>query len=191
MSVLFNDGASCYFRLIKLFCSCIVSAGRFSLFFVPEPGAIMDPELIKKVAELAEPVVMQEDLFLVGVEEKGGDVTELWIYVDSANGGVNLDACSRISRELDILLDAYDLITTRYRLNVSSPGLSRPLTDRRQYGKNVDRLIRVRFRDGESYQRLEGTLKRVTEEGIEMLTDQDLRRILFEDILETKVIPQL
>jgi len=151
----------------------------------------MDSELIKKVADLAKPIVEQEDLFLVDVEEKGGNETELWVYVDSQTGGVSLDACSRISRELTFLMDAHDLISSRYRFNVSSPGLSRPLTDVRQYGKNKGRTVRVRFKDGDGYKRIEGVLNDVTEEGIEVALEEGQKAIQFDAILETKVIPQL
>ncbi|MEX0890203.1 MAG: ribosome maturation factor, partial [Balneolaceae bacterium] len=98
---------------------------------------------------------------------------------------------SSISRELGFLLEAHDLIGSRYRLNVSSPGLSRPLTDRRQYGKNSGRTVRVRFKNGDQYERAEGVLVQVQDDGIEVEVGNDRKKIAFDAILETKVIPQL
>lgn len=151
----------------------------------------MDSEHLKTIGELAKPIVEQEGLFVVDVEEKGGNETVLWVYVDSEQEGVQVGACSRISRELGFLLEAHDLIGSRYRLNVSSPGLSRPLTDRRQYGKNSGRTVRVRFKNGDQYERTEGVLVQVQEDGIEVEVENDRKKIAFDAILETKVIPQL
>lgn len=151
----------------------------------------MDSEHLNTIGELAKPIVEQEDLFVVDVEEKGGNETVLWVYVDSEREGVQVEACSRISRELGFLLEAHDLIGSRYRLNVSSPGLSRPLTDRRQYGKNCGRTVRVRFKNGDQYERKEGTLIQVQEDGIEVEVEGARKEIPFDAILETKVIPQL
>src|SRR5690625_4833476 len=102
----------------------------------------MDTEQINIIKHLAEPIVEQEDLYLVDVEEKGADETVLWIYVDSEKQDVSIEACTNISRELGFVLDAHDVIQSGYRLNVSSPGLSRPLTDQRQYKKNKGRTLR-------------------------------------------------
>lgn len=84
-------------------------------------------EVIKAVWELAEPVVLSRGLELVDVEfrrERQGWV--LRIYIDRP-GGVTLGDCVQVSEILSDLLDARDLIHHSYHLEVSSPGLDRPL----------------------------------------------------------------
>lgn len=152
----------------------------------------MPTELIEKLKELAEPLVSQKKLFLVDVEVKYGKETEVWILVDSEEGGVNLDRCSEISRELSLILEEKDLFSTAYRLNVSSPGLSRPLSDRRQYGKNTGRKAKVKYKEGSDYITVEGTLEKGDSDSFRIETEaSEVVSIPFADVVETKIIPNI
>ncbi|HEX7071891.1 MAG TPA: ribosome maturation factor RimP, partial [Rhodothermales bacterium] len=96
---------------------------------------------------------------------------------------------ARVSREVGFLLDADDVIAGRYSLNVSSPGVDRPLTMPRQYPKHVGRALKVRYRtpDGES-RVAEGRLEEVSEEGIAMQIDPSKRIMLrFDDVIDARV----
>ena len=125
----------------------------------------MQPDIIDKIKELASPLAEEKDLFLVDAEVKTGGGTEVWIYLDGENRSVNIDECAEISRELGFLIDAHELLGNTYRLNVSSPGLSRPLTDKRQYPKNVERTFKLRYRDEEEVQKMKGKLVDANDEG--------------------------
>lgn len=153
---------------------------------------MMDAEQINIVKNLAEPIVEQEDLFLVDAEVKGADETVVWVYVDSENKNVSVEACSKISRELGFVLDAHNVIETKYRLNVSSPGLSRSLSDLRQYRKNIGRVARIKFKSPDGYKKLEGKLKEVHNHSVVIEIEDDAdRTILLEEIVETKIIPKI
>lgn len=153
---------------------------------------MMDPEQINIVKNLAEPIVEQEDLFLVDAEIKGADETVVWVYVDSENKNVSVEACSKISRELGFVLDAHNVIETKYRLNVSSPGLSRSLSDLRQYRKNIGRVARIKFKSPDGYKKLEGKLKEVHNHSVVIEIEDDAdRTVLLEEIVETKIIPKI
>jgi len=167
-----------------------VSAERYSLFFVPVIMKIVSNNVTDKISELAESVLGTTDFFLVDVEIKGGDIPEIWVSVDGRDRGVNMDECAEISNELSFLMDAYELFSGRYRINVSSPGLDRPLMDRRQYPKNRGRRVKVKYRqDGKSL-KVEGTLQDVSEEDIVVeLNEQTTVRLSFDDLVETKIIP--
>jgi len=152
----------------------------------------MDAERINIVKNLAEPIVEQEDLFLVDAEVKGADEMVVWVYVDSENKNISVEACSKISRELGFVLDAHNVIETKYRLNVSSPGLSRSLTDLRQYRKNKGRVARIKFKSTDGYEKLEGVLKEVHNDNVVLEIDGESdRTILFSEIVETKIIPKI
>ncbi|MEX0770361.1 MAG: ribosome maturation factor RimP [Balneolaceae bacterium] len=145
---------------------------------------------INIIKKLAEPIVQQEDMFIVDVEIKGGNETVVWIFVDSEHGDVSVDSCTRISSELDFVLDAHEVFSTGYRLNISSPGLSRPLSDRRQYVKNLGRKARVKFKEPEGYRKLEGILSDISGDEIKIEMDKgDHTFIDFNKIVETKIIP--
>lgn len=152
----------------------------------------MQDEAINKIKEIAEPVVAQRDMFLVDVEIKHQKTPEIWLYVDSEKKHVNLDECSEISKEVGHLLDLEELFGGSYRLNVSSPGLSRPLTDRRQYPKNVERQLKIKYRQEGEYKTVKGELKQVDSDRVKLLqTDEKEVDILFDDIVESKVIPKI
>jgi len=169
-----------------------VSAGRFSLFFVLITMFSMLVDPLKRIEEMALPLVEQADMFLVDLEIKQQEMNVVWIYVDSEKGGVNLDECSRISRELSFMIETEELFNSSYRLNVSSPGLSRPLSDKRQYAKNLGRSAKVKFKSAENYEKLEGVLKDVSDDRVTIRTDKgEETSIRFEDLVETKIVPKI
>ena len=95
------------------------------------------------VQRLAEPIAAHLGIEVVEVEfrrEAGGWVLRL--YIDKS-GGVTLDDCSAVSRELSAALDVEDLIDHRYHLEVSSPGATRPLKTDRDFERYRGRRVRV------------------------------------------------
>ena len=101
-------------------------------------------EIIEKVRQLAAPVVVNEGLELVEVELAGslGRPT-LRLYIDKA-GGVTLEDCSSVSRTVSAALDVEDPIQGGYELEVSSPGLDRPLRTPEHFEKYKGEKVRVK-----------------------------------------------
>jgi ribosome maturation factor RimP len=96
----------------------------------------------KIVEEMAGEITNQLDMEVVDVEyKKEGGNWFLRVFIDK-NGGVDLDDCQRVSEELSARLDAEDPIEGHYYLEVSSPGLDRPLKKEEDYirfqGEHVD-----------------------------------------------------
>ena len=150
----------------------------------------MTPDVTETIKELAAPLAEDKELFLVDVELKTGGDTEVWVYLDGEDKAVNIDECAEISRELGFLVDAHELPGDKYRLNVSSPGLSRPLTDRRQYKKNIDRTLKVRFRnEGQEVEKIEGIISSVNEDQVVLSSRGKETTVSFESIIEAKIIP--
>lgn len=167
-----------------------MSAERFSLFFVPVIPKIVQNTVTEKISELAESVLNTTDFFLIDVEIRGGDTPEVWVSIDAEDRGVNMDECADISNELSFLMDAHDIFSGAYRINVSSPGLSRPLVDRRQYPKNVGRKAKFKYKKDDEYQKVEGTLQQVDDEHVIIeLEDKSTITVPFESLVETKIIP--
>lgn len=167
-----------------------MSAERFSLFFVNSFSLTVSNKVTENIAEVAKSVITTTDFFLVSVEIKGGDIPEVWISIDAADRDVNMDECAELSNEISFLMDAHDIFSGQYRMNVSSPGLDKPLTDRRQYGKNEGRKVKVTYsRDGEASE-LEGILQKVTDDSIVVELGDDTKHIVsFDQLRETKIIP--
>ena len=79
------------------------------------------------IADLAEPVLEELGFRLVRVKVSGRDGGTVQIMAERPTGEMTVDDCAMISRRLSPVLDAYDPIPGQYRLEVSSPGIDRPL----------------------------------------------------------------
>ena len=101
-------------------------------------------DVVARVNEIAGPLAVSLGLELVDVEyrqETGRMV--LRIYIDR-DGGVTLDDCAGLSRELTEILDVEDFIRGKYILEVSSPGLNRQLKKAADFERFSGRLIKIR-----------------------------------------------
>ena len=101
-------------------------------------------DVVSRVAELAEPLAASRGLELAEVEYKqeGGRMV-LRLYIDR-DGEVTLDDCAVVSRELTEILDVEDFIPGRYTLEVSSPGINRPLKKPADYLRFTGRLVKIK-----------------------------------------------
>ncbi|MGA9522463.1 MAG: ribosome maturation factor RimP [Myxococcaceae bacterium] len=99
----------------------------------------------EKVRSLAEPLIAAEGLELVDLEyvrEPGGWV--LRIFIDKPGGRVGLDECSTVSHALDPALDVEEIIPQEYSLEVSSPGLNRPLRKPEHFKRVLGQKVKVK-----------------------------------------------
>jgi len=98
----------------------------------------------ERVAAIAEPLLASLGLELVELEYKRfGRSMVLRLFIDRP-GGVTLDDCASVSRELSQVLDVEDFIREFYTLEVSSPGLDRPLKKESDYLRYTGRLVKLR-----------------------------------------------
>ncbi len=96
------------------------------------------------VTSIAQPILESMGLELVDIEfGRVGPDAVLRLFIDK-EGGVMLDDCAGLSRELSMILDVEDVIACNYTLEVSSPGLDRPLKKQADFDRFTGRLIKVR-----------------------------------------------
>lgn len=101
-----------------------------------------DEEIIAKIKELVRPMADEMGLELVDVEYKsGGDF--LRVFVDRPSQGVAMEDCSGLSRRISAELDANDPISHPYNLEVSSPGLDRPLKKAEDFMRYAGQPVKV------------------------------------------------
>ena len=101
-------------------------------------------EILDKVRQIAAPLAAQEGLELIEVEIGGGGGRQtLRLFIDKA-GGVSLDDCTAVSRAVSAALDVEDPIAGGYDLEVSSPGLDRPLRTPEHFQQHAGEKVRVR-----------------------------------------------
>lgn len=121
----------------------------------------MKPVDIKQLSALIEPVVAARGYELVDVEwTRQGPGWVVRVYIDLPGAGVTLEDCARVSRELSPTLDVSDLIHIPYTLEVSSPGLDRPLKKEADFRRFVGKKAKIRTRHavGESRRNFSGVL---------------------------------
>jgi ribosome maturation factor RimP len=99
-------------------------------------------EMKKGVSRLAEQVADRQGVELFDIELLGQGKLLLRVIIDR-EGGVTLDDCERFSRDLEALLDVENHITVSYTLEVSSPGLDRPLRNLNDFKKHTGKLARI------------------------------------------------
>jgi len=106
--------------------------------------ALSKDDICERVSALARPILESMQLELVEVEfKRSGRESVLRMFIDR-EGGVNLDDCADVSRELSMILDVEDFIHCFYNLEVSSPGLDRPIKSLADYQRFTGRLVKIR-----------------------------------------------
>ena len=101
-------------------------------------------DICEQVIGFAQPILDSMKLELVDIEfTRMGRDAVLRLFIDK-DGGVTLDDCADLSRELSAVLDVEEVITDHYTLEVSSPGLDRPLKKLQDYERYAGRLIKIR-----------------------------------------------
>ncbi|BCS81502.1 ribosome maturation factor RimP [Anaerocellum diazotrophicum] len=100
-------------------------------------------KITKKVEELVKPILERYGFDLVDIEfKKEGKNHFLRVYIDKP-GGITIDDCQLVSEELSEKLDIVDPIPFSYYLEVSSPGIDRPLISDRDFIRNRGRVVDV------------------------------------------------
>ena len=147
-----------------------------------------------KIRQLIEPALNTMGYELVGCElQTQGRTKLLRIYMDSEKG-VNLADCALASRQISAILDVEDLIVGHYQLEMSSPGLDRPLMQPEHFKRYIGRSIKVRLRTPreEGRRQYSGTLLQVGDKGIVLTVEEKgVLNIDFSDIEKANLIPQL
>ena len=91
------------------------------------------------------PIANEQEVEIVEVEFKQGKEPALTVYIDK-EGGVDLNACEKFHRAIDLVLDEIDpTFGAPYTLNVSSPGLDRPLKTERDFKKCLNEKVEVKL----------------------------------------------
>jgi ribosome maturation factor RimP len=104
---------------------------------------------VARIWELAAPLAETQGLEIIDIElrREGSRIGRvLRLYLDK-EGGPNMDNLSQVSRELSALLDIHDVVEGAYTLEVSSPGINRPLKRPDHFRPFIGKQVRVRTRD--------------------------------------------
>lgn len=136
-------------------------------------------EIIKKLEDLLTPVLNENQVELVDVtyqKEQGG--WTLCFYLDKP-GGITLDDCQTWSDRLGDLIDQHDVIQQRYVLEVSSPGLNRPLKKIEDFKKHAGERVSVKlFAPLNGQKNFHGTLLNADDDNITIRLEDQKREVV-------------
>ena len=176
----------------------VVDAGPSDSSDLAEPRLIVETGLAARVAAIASPVLVGLGFRLVRVRVSGLDGCTVQIMAERPDGTMSIEECEAVSRALSPVLDVADPIERAYRLEISSPGLDRPLVRRSDFQRHVGDVVKIelavplngrrRFRgglvgvhDGVARVRIEDG----PEDGPDGATDVPLR---FDDMTDARLV---
>ncbi|MCR5143949.1 MAG: ribosome maturation factor RimP [Lachnospiraceae bacterium] len=127
-----------------------------------------------RTEELIQPILDRMGFELVDVEYvKEGQDYYLRAYIDKP-GGITINDCVDVSREMNELLDQYDYISDPYIFEVSSPGLGRPLKKDKDFERSVGKAVDIHtYKAIDKQKEFSGILKSYDNEQITIETDDD------------------
>jgi ribosome maturation factor RimP len=144
-----------------------------------------------RIKALLEPLVEKLGYELVCLELHGsGRHSLLRLFIDAPQG-ISLEDCERVSREVSAALDVADPIAGQYRLEVSSPGLDRPLAKAEHFRRFAGRQARVQMREPvDGRRRFAGRLLGMEEDWIVIEVDGGRYRLPLEQVEKARLVPE-
>lgn len=143
---------------------------------------------VPHIEELLLPGAETLGLELVAVELTGGDTSIVRIYIDTPNG-ITVDDCTRASRQFSAILDVEDPISNKYTLEVSSPGMDRPLAKALHFKAVVGQDVKIKMAtlvDGR--RRFTGELIEATDEFAVVEVDGEQSELPYSDMDRARLI---
>lgn len=136
------------------------------------------------------PLLEEEDIELVEMNffRMEGKLA-LKLLVDKKEGGIDLSDCARLNERISNLLDNLDIIKERYFIEVSSPGIDRPLKTKNDFLRVKGKKVTIFLCETERGKReFSGILKDVDDDFVFLETDNEIVKIPFEKIIKAKQV---
>lgn len=138
--------------------------------------------------QIVQPVIDSLGFELWHMElEGGGNSSLLRLYIEHADG-ITLEDCERVSREVSATLDVEDPFSARYRLEISSPGLERPLVSEAHFRRFIGEKIRVStYAPVEGKRKFMGVLTEVDQDQVRLNCEGEIVCLTFADIAKARL----
>ena len=140
----------------------------------------------ENIRQIAQQVAEQNNLFLIDLIVRGSESSRvIEVFIDGEKN-ISADECALVSREISKQIDEKELLKS-YRLDVSSPGVDRPLIYLKQYPKHLNRLFEIEFNASGSSSTFKGKLVSIEDEVLTFQSNKEIK-IKFQDIIKAKVL---
>ncbi len=145
--------------------------------------------LKENIARIIREIVEKNGYLLIDFNVRGSDSLHIFeVFVDAVHS-VTADNCAALSREIASAIDDCNLVSSAYRLDVSSPGTERPLIYPQQFPKHVNRKFEIEYKHNDTLNKATGKLIAVNNEQLTFLiNNKDELTLNFNNITTAKVI---
>ena len=147
----------------------------------------------QRIEDIITPALLEKGFRVVRVQLQGSKAKNLQIMIERLNDiSITVDDCALASRTVSVLLDIDDPIHESYTLEVSSPGMDRPLVKKDDFDRFADSIIKIELvTPYEGQLRFQGLLKGIEKDmvKIELEPEKKVAEIAFSDIKKAKLIP--
>ena len=146
---------------------------------------------LKQLEDILRPVVEGLGYEFWGIEFRShGHHSKLRVFIDDAENGIAIDDCEKVSRQVSGLMDVEDPIQTEYTLEVSSPGMDRPLFRLEQYEAFIGHKVQIKLRMAfEGRRKFLGLIKGVEGEDVVVVVDDHEYLLPFDSIEKANIVP--
>jgi ribosome maturation factor RimP len=171
------------------------TAGSVDTDLLAEPRLVVEPGMAARVSAVAGPVLQGMGYRLVRIKISGEFGCTVQIMAERPDGSMQIDDCEAISRALSPVLDVADPIDRAYRLEISSPGIDRPLVRRSDFERYAGHLVKIEMAVAhQGRKRFRGTLGGVEADAVHLHRD-DTRggedadvMLVMEDIADARLV---
>jgi ribosome maturation factor RimP len=171
------------------------TVGSVEAELLAEPRLVVEPGAAARVSAVATPVLQGMGYRLVRIKITGEAGCTVQIMAERPDGSMQIEDCEAISRALSPVLDVADPIDRAYRLEISSPGIDRPLVRRSDFERYAGHLVKVEMAVAhQGRKRFRGTLNGVQGDAVRLhrddtRADEDADVLLvMEDIAEARLV---
>jgi ribosome maturation factor RimP len=161
----------------------------------PDQRLITEQGMAARVAAVAEPVLLDLGYRLVRVRISGLDGCTVQVLAERPDGSMTIDDCEQVSRALSPVLDVADPIERAYRLEISSPGMDRPLVRRSDFERYAGHRVKVELTTGiAGRRRFRGVLIGIEGDSIHLRREDGLPEetpeitLRLDDVAEAKLL---
>lgn len=151
-----------------------------------------ETQLEQNIAEAITPIVEETGHSLVAVEmgQEGGMPILRVLCENPETKRINIDQCATISREVSAILDVEDFISYKYRLEVSSPGIDRPIVSAEEAAKYIDHDLRIWFSVplANGQKKMRGIISKVEGNILSLHADDEDFEIDFGQVSKAKLV---
>ena len=146
-------------------------------------------DIIKEnIVRISNEIAEKLNFFVIDITFRGDNRKKIIeVFVD-AEKNIDADNLAEISREINSIIEEQDIIQQAYRLDVSTPGVDRPLKFLKQFPKHINRNFDVTYKTGDEIKTITGKLLSVEREELMFLSDKKEILIEFKNITTAKVI---